>query len=82
MEPDTQNQLGKVGNIGVTNDLDEEGHEATSNSSNDAETLLVSDTEDEGDEDVEPQVKVNETAQVIQQTQCEYESGSTEKLRL
>ena len=64
VEPDTQNQLGKVGNMGVTNDLDEEGHEATSNS-NDTETLLVSDTEDEGDEDVEPQVKVNETAQVI-----------------
>ena len=34
-----------------------------------------------GDEDVEPQVKVNETAQVIQQTQCEHESGSTEKSR-
>ena len=43
--------------------------------------ILVSDTEDEGDEDVEPQVKVNETAQVIQQAQCEYESGSTEKSR-
>ena len=66
--------------MGVTNDLDEEGHEVTSNS-NDTETLLVSDTEDEGDEDAEPQVKVNETAQVIQQTQCEYESGSTEKSR-
>ena len=82
VEPDTQNQLGKVGNMGMTNDLDEEGHKATSRpNSNDTETLLVSDTEDEGDEDVEPQVKVNETAQVIQQTQCEYESGSTEKSR-
>ena len=58
---DTQDQLDKVGNMGVTNDLDEEGHEATRNS-NDTETLLASDTEDEGDEDVEPQVKVNETA--------------------
>ena len=40
MEPDTQDQLGKVGNMGMTNDLDEEGHEATTNS-NDTETLLV-----------------------------------------
>ena len=31
--------------MGVTNDLDEEGHEATSKpNSNDTETLLVSDT--------------------------------------
>ena len=66
--------------MGVTNDLDEEGHEATRNSK-DTETLLVNDTEYEGDEDVEPQVKVNETAQVIQETQCEYESCSTEKSR-
>ena len=81
VELDTQDRLGKVGNKNVTNDLDEEGrHEATRNS-NDTETLLVNDTKDEGDEDVEPQVKVNETAQVIQKTQCEYESGSTEKSR-
>ena len=80
MEPDTRDQLDKVGNMGIANDLDEEGHEATRNS-NDTETLLVSDTEVEGDEDVEPQVKVNETVQVIQQTQCEYESGLTEKSR-
>ena len=80
VEPDTQDQLGKVGNMGVTNDIDEEGHEAMRNS-NDTETCLVSDTEDEGDEGVEPQIKVNETAQVIQQTQCGYESGLTEKSR-
>ena len=80
VEPDTQDQLGKVGNMGVTNGFDKEGHEPTRNS-NDAETLLVNDTEDEGDEDVGPQVKVNETAQVIQETQCEYKSGSTEKSR-
>ena len=42
VEPDTQNQLSKVGNMGLTNDLDEEGHEATSKpNSNDTETLLV-----------------------------------------
>ena len=50
-------------------------------SSNDAETFFVNDTEDEGDKDVEPQVKVNETVQVIQETKCEYKSGSTEKSR-
>ena len=44
-------------------------------------TSNSNDTEDEGDEDVEPQVRVNETAQVIQQTHCEYESGFTEKSR-
>ena len=81
VEPDTQDHLGKVGNMGVTNEHDEDGHEATRNS-NDTETLLVNDTEDEGDEDIEPQVKVNETAQVIRETQCEYESDSTEKTRL
>ena len=80
MEPDTQDQLSKVGNMGVTSDLDEEGHEVT-RTSNDTETLSVSDTEDEGDEDVESQVRVNKTAQVIQQTQCEYESSWTEKSR-
>ena len=52
VEPDTQDQLGKVDNMGMTNDLDEEGHEAMRNS-NDTQTCLVSDTEDEGDEGVE-----------------------------
>ena len=80
VEPDTQDQLGKVGNMSVTNDLDEEGHEETGNS-NDTETLLVNDSEDEDDEDVEPQIKVIVTAQIIQETHCEYESGSTEKSR-
>ena len=41
VEPDTQDQLGKVGNMGVTNDLDKEGHEATSNSNDTDITIII-----------------------------------------